>query len=342
MRILFLVCGVCAVILLTVVYGNKSSVTVSVAGVASKDMQQQQQQPNASNNVQMKETIEKEEIIQAAEEEDHSKENESEESTTHSQSTTLNDNSNVDATAHKKEESGFASSLPSTPFNMKDYDTIFLYHSRLAGGGILREWLGKVCRLHNITLAAKEGYVMDDSVFQAGQDNLFNPTGRTLYITSLRDPVDRAISSFSQEGNPDSVSFRDWVDNKSTTDHGASNFIWFCHSNCFSKWFGARTYEEAQHYGVEKATERLKRFHLVIRAEELHHESYTVHLQKLLDAEQLPVPYGPWGERTSTAEVTAKYGITKEDIELLRERNQLDEQLLQLAFGSSSSSQPSL
>jgi hypothetical protein len=335
-RLILMVGGTFAIVLLVYVYGNRSSVTTEMSH---------------SNNVEIKTTTA---AFTTSEATVQLKGPDEQESTTAHESTATASSSSVVVDGKPDDvvvvapattvatvltaKRGFASQLPTQPFNMKDYDTVFLYHSRIAGGGILREWLGKVCKIHNITLEAKEGYVLDDADFEANKDNSFNPTGRTLFITSLRDPVDRAIASYWQEGHPDETKFLDWVEDKSTKDHGASNFIWFCHSNCYTRWFGAESYNRAKYFDMHRAANRLSKFDVVVRAEHLHDESYNVALQTLLNAESIPVPPGPSGERISSANITATYHITEDELTLLKGRNKMDQDLMDVIFGSSGSS----
>ena len=77
----------------------------------------------------------------------------------------------------------WSSSLPFT--------RIYFYHVRKAGGTMLRKYLKKVALTHNIQLQIQENkYAREEIGSQPG----------TMYVTNLRDPVERSISHFKYEG----------------------------------------------------------------------------------------------------------------------------------------------
>eukprot|EP00986_Skeletonema_menzelii_P000625 scaffold171_cov151-Skeletonema_menzelii.AAC.9 len=77
----------------------------------------------------------------------------------------------------------------SIPFNR-----IYFYHVRKAGGTMLRKFLKKVALTHNIHLEIQEGkYAREEIGSRPG----------TMYVTNLRDPVERSISHFKYEGRWD-------------------------------------------------------------------------------------------------------------------------------------------
>ena len=71
------------------------------------------------------------------------------------------------------------------------FTRIYFYHVRKAGGTMLRKFLKKVAQTHNIHLHIQENkYAREEVGSHPG----------TMYVTNLRDPVERSISHFKYEG----------------------------------------------------------------------------------------------------------------------------------------------
>jgi len=71
------------------------------------------------------------------------------------------------------------------------FTRIYFYHVRKAGGTMLRKYLKKVALTHNINLQIQENkYAIEEVGSHPG----------TMYVTNLRDPVERSISHFKYEG----------------------------------------------------------------------------------------------------------------------------------------------
>ena len=73
------------------------------------------------------------------------------------------------------------------------YDTMHLYHTRKAGGSSLFTWAKLVAKKHNLTVNQQEGTVYDRHDYMGGGPKVF-------VFTSLRPPVERAISSYEYDG----------------------------------------------------------------------------------------------------------------------------------------------
>lgn len=74
------------------------------------------------------------------------------------------------------------------------FTRIYFYHIRKAGGTMLRKYLKKVSKWHNIHLTIQENkYAREEVGSHPG----------TMYVTNLRDPVERSISHFKYEGRWD-------------------------------------------------------------------------------------------------------------------------------------------
>jgi hypothetical protein len=86
-------------------------------------------------------------------------------------------------------DTGSTSWSTSVPFTR-----IYFYHVRKAGGTMLRKYLKKVALTHNIHLQIEENkYAREEVGSHPG----------TMYVTNLRDPVERSISHFKYEGRWD-------------------------------------------------------------------------------------------------------------------------------------------
>ena len=74
------------------------------------------------------------------------------------------------------------------------FTRIYFYHVRKAGGTMLRKFLKKVALTHNIHLEIQEN--------KYAREKVGSHPG-TMYVTNLRDPVERSISHFKYEGRWD-------------------------------------------------------------------------------------------------------------------------------------------
>jgi hypothetical protein len=69
---------------------------------------------------------------------------------------------------------------------------IYFYHVRKAGGTMIRKYLTKVAKYHSIDLKVLE-------FKHASFDEEVGSRSDTLYVTNLRDPVERSISHFKYD-----------------------------------------------------------------------------------------------------------------------------------------------
>ena len=131
-------------------------------------------------------------------------------------------------------------------------DRILLHHTRKAGGTTMRMHMKKVAIQHQLPLIVREGLVVNDSEIQQPG---------TFTITSLREPVSRAFSSYQFEGawpqtanswfraaNPP-LSLQEWAMRREASRplKNKSSLRQYARS-CYCKWFGLRelgTHEES-------------------------------------------------------------------------------------------------
>ncbi len=218
--------------------------------------------------------------------------------------------------------------LPFSPFNMSSYDSIFLYHTRKAGGSTMRRWLRRVANKHNLTLKVQEGYPL--------QESDFHNKSRTLYITTLRDPVERAISSYYFEGQwleagknrtkESAIGFKTWTEIVNIKPRG--RLLWHCASDCYCKWFGSSGEGGVWNRNVTNAMERLKHFDMVLQTERLKEKNYTANLQILLSTKEIPI-----GHSNAKRAAWNAYEVTESDLAFLEEINQNDRVLYAAVFG---------
>ena len=191
----------------------------------------------------------------------------------------------------------------------------------------------------------QEGYVLTDEQMEAKNIN-----NRTFYITTIRDPVDRALSSYWFEGrwkqnvpsanrtDETGIDFRDWMGSHKTKTNYRRLLCWHCASNCFSRWFGTTHIDKklgGQIFNVDKAVERLSKFHLIIRTENLLDADYASRVQSLLGAEDIPIQRNRHKPKEEQIGTKTTYEISKSDIAYLHEQNQLDKELVRRVFGTS-------
>jgi hypothetical protein len=165
---------------------------------------------------------------------------------------------------------------------------IYFTHMRKAGGTTLRHYLRKVARHYSIHPQEEE----------AGPDELPGTRNDTLYITHMRDPVNRSMSHFRYEGRwscPDlmnssfepsyenAYALQDWV----RTEFQGSNWtarlvhtgktckrkMWLCSANCYIKWLNwkkGRCVRELRNRSYFETTiDTLYQYHMIIDVEQL-------------------------------------------------------------------------
>ena len=83
--------------------------------------------------------------------------------------------------------------IKSTTTSQSSIKRIYFYHVRKAGGTMIRNYLQKVAEYYNIHLQVDEYNHASTKEEVGSQPN-------TIYITNLRDPVERSISHFKYSG----------------------------------------------------------------------------------------------------------------------------------------------
>ena len=165
---------------------------------------------------------------------------------------------------------------------------IYFTHMRKAGGTTLRRYLLKVADYYDIHLKQQEG----------GPDELPWNRSDTLYVTHMRDPVNRSLSHFKYEGrwscsrlmNDQFVPTKDnahtleewvhtefqgssWTGGHAPTGADCKHKLWLCSNNCYIKWLnwekGRCVRELVDPTFLETTLYRLYKYHLIIDVEKL-------------------------------------------------------------------------
>lgn len=246
-----------------------------------------------------------------------------------------------------------------TAVTVVDWDSIdhvFYYHTRKAAGTTLVKWVRAVAFSKNKTFTSDEGFVFDrnhpqpmfpavETAAAAAASSENKAKIRTLYVTSLRPPVDRALSSYSFEfahakkGRvrtiPEFVRYskrmrrnEKW-DNRVGRGPLLKGHCWICADECYSKWFGwptlPRSPEEndpqrqyAYQHNTTMALQVLERFDIIFM-KNLKFRHYMDWLLRHFDT-TIQVPH-------FRPTVKPKTEIAQSDINLLDEHNKQDNQL---------------
>jgi len=184
-----------------------------------------------------------------------------------------------------------------------DFERVFLYHMRRAGGTSLRWYCRHLAEAHKMAFDVVERFSLD---YHAE----FVAAPSTLHVVSLRDPIDRIKSAYRFEGRwpqrqhdrtiENAQSFADWADS-SRDDHRIPNVMWDCTRNYYTRALigypavGAAGLGRAE---LELAKERLEEFEIVLVTEQFNDLATRRYLQTKLDFLD-PVPHRRYPELPS-------------------------------------------
>jgi len=172
---------------------------------------------------------------------------------------------------------------------------------RKAGGTTIVNYLRKVEKAYNLTLVSFEG----GDIERPGTRN------DTLYVSHIRDPVERAITNFKYSGrwscqwlvykhrrNPktwtptleNAKHINDWINQAKLCNRNQFNAkkrLWNCASNCFVRWLNHpighcdnpfSQYANSTQY--QSALEKARGFHLIIQTVKLQDKEYIKSLER--------------------------------------------------------------
>ena len=162
-----------------------------------------------------------------------------------------------------------------------------------------------------------------------------NRTKSELWVTSIRDPVDRLWSSFKYEGrwqlarhagqSQYEQSFLTW--HAKTNSSYCTFKTWQCSANCFTKWFSGCTSGLTQTH-FANAVKNLAQFDVVINVHLLKNLNYMVAVQKCLNL-TFPLTHSlPRWMGRQAAEANLKHPLAYPERRPLVNANALDYKLL--------------
>ena len=188
---------------------------------------------------------------------------------------------------------------PTLPPEHTPIKRIVFGHMRKAGGTTIMKYLKKVKKVYNLKLVS----------YEAGCIERPGTRNDTLYITHIRNPVERAVTNFKYSerwdcrclvGNQkrcpptwkpteeNAKSMKEWL---KQGDKCWKGMLYDCNSNCFIKWLnhqndghdicadkpGTHHSVNSSHY--QSALGTAKKFHLIIQTEKLRDEEYVESLE---------------------------------------------------------------
>ena len=161
-----------------------------------------------------------------------------------------------------------------------NYSTMFLYHTRKSSGTTLRGWAKQMAKQQGMKLIVQEGVVLDTSVFR-------NPT--YLFVTSLRPPIDRILSSYVFEGRWSQISRNRtthnatpldvWINKTVKKQNNHHRRVWQCVQNCYCTWFGGLPNAACGEVRMMAALNNLNQFHFVVDTTRLQKNIDSLHKQ---------------------------------------------------------------
>ena len=133
---------------------------------------------------------------------------------------------------------------------------VFLYHVRKAAGTSIRDVLEQACKRWHVSLFETEGLSLDKAFLSYGGSSSKGPRGGALLsVTTLRDPVERAISMYWYEH----VGWWDGIQKKTEKCHTLADWVATWRDN--SEWKASfmlknprSVYVEIENYYVKMLT----------------------------------------------------------------------------------------
>ena len=224
--------------------------------------------------------------------------------------------------------------VESAPPDAKLVDNIVLLHMRKAGGTSLRQYVRRLSGKVGLESSVIEGYTVD-------YQSLFCRQDRTLYLTSIREPVARIKSSYLFEGRwhieekerrlDNAVSFAEWVDRTSNTTN--TEFVWNCVSNYYIKTLIGYPKRGGEGIGVAEldlAREVLSRFDIVLITEWMSNPETHRYMRDKLDFD-LAVPNVRYPTESPNPVHDQSEIFDERTLERIDADNMLDKELYQCA-----------
>jgi len=234
-----------------------------------------------------------------------------------------NDNINFDSPSH------LTHLTAAGQIDWSRYDHVYYYHTRKAGGTSFASWVSALAKKNNKTYSRDEGFVVE-GMAKAKK-------GRVLRVTSLRDPVERAISSFNFDEHQRShgtsnATLSEFIlrsaymnekkkpskyDKRLQMNRG---WIWSCAANCYSKWFGGVWPTVDCIPNVAAAVSVLNDFEIIL-FDNIKDDTYMQWLYERFNATDIPIRH-----KRATPQ-KQKRTVTKTEKKILKYLNEKDLEL---------------
>jgi hypothetical protein len=214
-------------------------------------------------------------------------------------------------------------------------DSIYFLHMRKSGGTVIRSYLKAIARKYKLSLQVDEG---------EGILNRFPETnGTTLYVTSLREPVSRAISHYKYDQRwtcqqmMKNKSFKPTEENtKSSLEDfiwkgergNRANRFWDCAVNCHARWATGHWKSNYSEALLQNALDVLREYNLIIVLEWLKYPSYRKSIEEMFNVSGLGRKKDMYcGRRSKAANAKVPLQINNKTLADLRKLNQVDTDL---------------